>query len=104
MTEAEALAYLLQRKKISPVELVRHFKTSMVDAHQVLLRLERKGLVRKNKIGRNVEFILTDKAERLSQQAKQDDKNLPFILFLGLAIFILLIALDKDKKNENKKD
>lgn len=104
MTEAEALAYLLQHKKISAAELVRHFNTSMVDAHQVLLRLERKGLVKKNRIGRNVEFILTDKAERLSQQAKQDNKTLPFILFLGLAISILLIALDKGKKNENKKD
>jgi len=103
MTEAEVLAYLLQHKKTTPPELVRCFKADILGVHQALLRLERKGLVKKTKIGRNVEFRLTEKAERLSQQAKQDNKILPFIFFLGFATFILLIALEKNK-NESERD
>ena len=103
MTETEALAYLLQHKKTTALELVHRFNTNIVNAHQVLLRLERKGLVEKIKVGRSVEFKLTKRAERLSQQAKQDDTNLPLILFLGLAAFILFIALSKDK-DETKRD
>jgi len=103
MTETEVLAYLLQHKKTTAAELVHRFNTNIVDAHQALLRLERKGLVKKIKTGRNVEFKLTEKAERLNQQAKQNNKSLPFILFLGLAAFILFIALSKDK-DETKRD
>ena len=105
MTEAEVLAYLLQHKKTTASELVHRFNANIVNAHRVLLRLERKGLVEKIKVGRNVEFKLAKRAERLSRQAKQDDANLPLILFLGLAAFILLIALSKDKnKDETKRD
>jgi len=103
MTEAEVLAYLLQHKKVSPPELARQFQDNILSAHQALLRLERKGLVQKKKIGYNVEFSLTEKARNLNQRTKEDDNLLPFVLFLGLATFILLLVTgsEKDEKDES---
>ena len=101
MTENEVLAYLLQHKKATPPELARHFQDNLLLVHQALLRLERKGLVEKKKVSYNVEFTLTEKAKNLNQQTKQNDSFLPFILFLGLATFILLLVTGS---KEDKKD
>ena len=106
MTEAEVLAYFLQHKKATPPEVAHHFEENLLSVHQALLRLERKGLVRKKKLSYNVEFTLTEKAKNLNQQTKQNDSCLPFILFLGLATFILLLVAgskedEKDASSEN---
>ena len=103
MTEAEVLAYLLQHKKATPPEVAHHFEENLLSVHQALLRLQRKGLVQKKKLSYNVEFTLTDKTKNLNHQTKQNDGILPFILFLGLATFILLLVAGsgEDKKNTN---
>lgn len=101
MTEIQVLAHLLQHKRATAPELARGFVDSTLSAHQALLRLQRKGLVKRKKLDYRVEFALTERAETLSREAKEDDNNLPFVLFLGLASFILLLASsNKDKNNE----
>jgi DNA-binding MarR family transcriptional regulator len=104
MSEAEVLTYLLQYKKATPPEVAHHCEENLLSVHQALLRLERKGLVRKKKLSYNVEFTLTEKAQNLNQQTKQNDSFLPFILFLGLATFILLLVAGSGKDNKNTSD
>jgi len=101
MREAEVLAYLLQHKAVTPPELARHFKENILSVHQALSRLERKGLIQKNKMGHKVKFTLTEKTESLNQRTKQNDNILPFILFLGLATFILLLIASEKKDEED---
>ena len=100
MSEAQALAYVLQRGKTTPPELARHFREDLASAHQALLRLERKRLVRRNKLSYNVEFSLTDKARNLNRQAKEKDDFLSFILFLGLATLLLLASQTKEERTD----
>jgi len=103
LTETQVLAHLLQHKRTTAPALARRFSESTVSAHQPLVRLERKGLVKKTKTGYKAEFELTENAEALSRKTKEQDKNLPFILFLGLASYILLLTCsNKDKNNETR--
>jgi len=48
--------------------------------------------VKKRKVSYKAEFELTEKAEALSRKIKEQNENLPFTLFLGLASYILLLA------------
>ena len=103
MTETQVLAHLLQHKRTTAPALAHRFSESTVSAHQPLVRLERKGLVKKTKTGYKAQFELTENAEALSRKTKEQDKNLPFILFLGLASYILLLtSSNKDKNNETR--
>lgn len=92
MTEIQVLAHLLQHKRITAPALAHRFNESTASAHQPLLRLQRKGLVKKRKVSYKAEFELTEKAEALSRKIKEQNENLPFTLFLGLASYILLLA------------
>ena len=95
LTESQVLAHLLQHRKTTAPELVRRFDDNILSAHQALLRLGRKGLVKKEKTGNKVTFELTEKAKALSRETKERDENLPFVLLLGLASSILLRASSK---------
>lgn len=93
MKETEALGYLIQRQRVTAPELARRFDDDVLAVHQAFSRLERKGLVRRRKKRYNrVEFELTKRAKDLSQQVKNNDRELGFIIFLGIAVLILLLA------------
>lgn len=104
MTETEVLAHLLEHRKTSARELTQRFSGTILSAHQALLRLGRKGLVEKEKVGNRVEFRLTDKARNLNRRTKERDSLLPLILFLGLATFILLLAAEEKEKKTDGTD
>ena len=84
MKETEALAYLIQHRRVTAPELARHFDDDILSVHQAFFRLEKKGLVRRQKRRYNkVEFELTKKAKGLNQQVKSNDGKLGFIIFFG---------------------
>lgn len=100
LTETEVLAHLLEHRKTSARELTQRFSGTILSAHQALLRLGRKGLVEKEKVGNRVEFRLTDKAGALSRKVKENDQDLPLVLLLGLAASILLRASREGGEND----
>lgn len=105
MTQTQVLAHLLQCGRATAPGLAKKFSETTLRAHQSLLRLQRKGLVKKEKVGYRVKFELTKKAKILSGKIKEDNNNLSYAFFLGLAYQMLpLSSGSKEESDETHRN
>jgi len=105
VTQTQVLAHLLQCGRATAPGLAKKFSETTLRAHQSLLRLQRKGLVKKEKVGYRVKFELTKKAKILSGKIKEDNNNLSYAFFLGLAYQMLpLSSGSKEESDETHRN
>lgn len=107
MTEVEILSFVLQKGEVTSSEVAKKFKVQIDHAYQVLHRLELKRLLERNTREYGAKFRLTQKAKQISRKVKEKNSDFGFLLFLGLAFAIILLAStggsDSERKNEKEK-
>lgn len=102
LREIEVLGYIIEKKQVKAMDLVRDFGISLELASRWLNYLYGKGwLVKRTVEGMNNRFYFTlsPEAERALGQEKQADNFLSKVMLVGLGA-ILAMALSKNKKEK----
>lgn len=103
MNQAELLGFIIEQESVSSGEVARRFQVPIPFAHQVLRRLEEKGILSRNGGPHRFKFGLSDQAQNKLQSLNNNHKDYGWIFLLGLAV-ILLIGFGSGKQDDNKND
>ena len=103
MNQVELLGFIINRGSVTSGEVAEHFRIPVPFAHQVLRRLEEKGLLSRNGGPYRYRFQLSPEAKNKLQNLNNDHKSYGWIFLLGLAI-LLIIAFSSSKKGNGNDD
>ena len=103
MTQGELLGFVIEKKWVSSTDVSRRFKISITFAHQMLRRLEDKGLLTRRGGPYRYQFRLSDDAGRRLEDLNKDGGKYGWIFLLGLAAGLLVgfASSKKDKQEDN---
>lgn len=101
MNQAELLGFIIQRGSVTSGEVAGHFRIPVAFAHQVLRRLEEKGLLSRNGGPYRYKFELSPVAKKRLQNLNNDHKSYGWIFLLGLAVGLLIGFSSSKKGNDN---
>lgn len=101
MNQTELLGFIIEKGQVSSGEAAAHFGVPIPFAHQVLRRLEDKGLLRRNGGPYRFTFGLSPEAQEKLDGLNGDPKGYGWIFLLGLAVG-LLIGFGVSKKGSSK--
>lgn len=99
MNQTELLGFIIERQKVTSGEVAQRFKIPVTFAHQVLRRLEDKGILARKGGPYRYTFELSVEAKGRLDNLNDDRKGHGWIFLLGLAVG-LLIESSPSEKNE----
>ena len=103
MTQTQLLGFVIQKGAVTSADVAEHFKIPVTFAHQVLRRLQDKGILVKTGGPYRFQFQLSNQARQKLEDLNNNHKNYGWIFVLGLAAG-LLIGFASSKKGNEKKD
>lgn len=103
MTQGELLGFVIEKKSVSSTDVSRRFKIPITFAHQMLKRLENKGLLTRHGGPYRYQFGLSDDAGKRLESLNKDGGKYGWIFLLGLAAGLLLgfTSSNKDRQEDN---
>ena len=103
MTQGELLGFIIERGSVNSTDVSRRFGISITFAHQMLRRLEDKGLVIRGGGPYRYQFRLSEEARKRLDNLNNDRGRYGWIFVLGLAAGLLVgfTSTNKDKEEEN---
>ena len=101
MNQAELLGFIIERGQVSSGEVAARFCVPIPFAHQVLRRLEDKGLLSRNGGPYRFTFGLSPEAHKKLDSLNGNPKGYGWIFLLGLAVG-LLIGFGVSKKGSKR--
>ena len=90
MRQEELIAFILERGSVTSGEVADQFGVPVPFAHQVLRRLEDRGILEREGGPYPYSFKLSGQAEEIVQGLRQNRSGRAWIFLLGLAIGLLL--------------
>ncbi len=103
MTQTQLLGFVIQKGVVTSADVAEHFKIPVTFAHQVLRRLQDKGILAKNGGPYRFDFELSKQAMQKMENLKNNHKNYGWIFLLGLSTG-LLAGFAFSKKGNQKND
>jgi len=103
MTQTQLLGFVIQKGVVTSADVAEHFKIPVTFAHQVLRRLQDKGILTKNGGPYRFDFELSKQAMQKMENLKNNHKNYGWIFLLGLSTG-LLAGFAFSKKGNQKND
>ena len=101
MNQVELLGFIIERGSVSSGEVAERFGVPIPFAHQVLRRLEEKGLLSRNGGPYRFGFELSRRAKKKLQNLHGNHKGYGWILLLGLAVGLLIGFSSRKRGNKN---
>jgi len=103
MTQGELLGFIIEHESVNSTDVSRRFGISITFAHQMLRRLEDKGLVIRYGGPYRYQFRLSDEAGKRLENLSKDKGRYGWFFLLGLAAGLLVgfTSSNKDKEEEN---
>ena len=104
MTQTQLLGFVIQKGAVTSADVAERFKIPVTFAHQVLRRLQDKGVLTKNGGPYRFDFQLSNQAKQKLEDLHNKRKNYGWVFFLGLAAGLLIGYASSKKGNEKKDD
>jgi|GEM_PF-5756904 len=101
MNQTELLGLIIQRRTVTSGEVADHFGIPVHFAHQVLRRLEEKGLLTRKGGPYRFEFELSSWAKDQLDNLTGGPKDYGWVFLVGLAA-LLIIGLASSNKGDDK--
>jgi len=101
MNQVELLGFIIERGLVTSGEVAERFGVPIPFAHQVLRRLEEKGLLSRNGGPYRFSFGLSREAKKKLQSLNGNHKGYGWIFLLGLAVGLLIGFSSRRRGNNN---
>lgn len=101
MNQTELLGFIIERGQVSSGEVAARFGVPIPFAHQVLRRLEDKGLLSRNGGPYRFTFGLSAEARKKLDSLKGNPKGYGWVFLLGLGVG-LLVGFGVSKKGSKR--
>lgn len=103
MTQGELLGFIIEHRSVSSTDVSGRFKIPITFAHQMLRRLEDKGLLTRHGGPYRYQFRLSDETNKRLEDLNNDRGKYGWIFLLGLAAGLLVgfTSSNKDKQEDN---
>lgn len=90
MRQEELIAFIIERGSVTSGEVAERFNVPVPFAHQVLRRLEDRGILERQGGPYRYSFELSPHAEEILQDLRQSHGSRAWVFLLGLGIGLLL--------------
>lgn len=101
MNQVELLGFIIERGLVTSGEVAERFGVPIPFAHQVLRRLEEKGLLSRNGGPYRFSFGLSREAKKKLQSLNGNHKGYGWTFLLGLAVGLLIGFSSRRRGNNN---